>query len=335
MSTVKMMVADVAQLIDPCYPEAGATLPSKPATYSLYGLRVKSDLPLPLTPIENDDADLVIRFEGFIPRPDGNPPAVMTRVYQRQEKRWMLRFDNPNGHVLEFIYDRLGTTLSMRQSYPEWPDSLSVLLSVAMAAALHLQGRPALHATSLVKNGVAYLLMGSSGVGKSSLTAALAAEGLSFHADDVSALSWDSSGPVVHAGYPRLKITEQTADALGWPGDYLLPVFLTVSDYQEKWVDALRLPGGFHRGRVPLKAIYILSGRSVDLSTPRLETLSHGQAAMTIVQHLYGNSWLITPHAQAMALCARIAEKAAVHRLWLPDGLDRLRSTARFIMNDI
>jgi YD repeat-containing protein len=330
---VKMMDTDRASCIKSCFPETGAPSLSNPVTYSLYGLRVQSNRPLPLAPIEADTIDLSIRFEDLISLPDGKPPGVMTKVYERQEKGRVLRFQNPDGHVLEFVYDSAGTRISLRRSYPEWQDSLLALLSVAVAVALHLQGRPVLHATSLVKDGMAFLLTGPSGVGKSSLAAALATEGVAFHADDVSALSWNRADPFVQAGYPRLKITPQTAGALGWPESLLLPVCVTVPEYPEKWVNALRLPGGFHHGSAPLRAIYVLSGRSIALKIPQIETLPHGQAAIAVARCLYGNSWLEIPPAQVVALCARIAAKAAVHRVWLPEGLGRLRSAAGFVVN--
>ncbi len=335
MLMVKTMDADVIHCTNCRPPEVEATCPGRAATYSLYGLRVRSNLSLPLPVIEADTVDLNIHFEDLIPLPDGEPPGAMTKVYRRQGKRWVLRFQNPNRHVLEFVYDPGGTIISLRRSYPEWRDSLLGLFSVGMAIVLHLRGMPVLHATSLVKNGMAYLFMGSSGAGKSSLAAALAVEGLPFHTDDVSALVWHATDPFVQAGYPRLKITPKTADALGWPESSLLPVYVTEPECPEKWVDALRLPGGFHYGPAPLKTIYVLSGRSTDLRVPRIETLSRSQAAIAVARCLYGNSWLERPPAQAMALSARIAAKVAVRRLRLPEGLDRLRSAARFVMDDM
>jgi len=319
----------------PGAPGAPTTSPDKPATYSLYGLRVRSDLLLPLAPIENDGADLIVRFEGLIPRSDGPPPRTMTRVWQRQGGQWVLRFRGQTGHVLEFRYDLAGTQISIRQSYPKRRDTLFALMCPALAAALHLQGRPALHATSLVNNGGAFLLMGLSGTGKSTLAAALAVEGLSFHSDDIAALSWEAGVPVVQAGYPRLKITSQTGESLGWPADALLHIFVMAPEYPEKWVDAAILQGGFHDGPAPLKTIYLLSGRSADLQAPRLETLSPGQAALALVRHLYGQPWLGKPAAQAMKLCARLAVKTPIRRLWLPDGLENLRPAARAIMTDM
>jgi len=310
--------------------EGSSTLRDKPATYFLYGLRIRSDLPLPITPIESDSADLVVRFEEYIPRPAGPPPNSMKRSWQKQGNQWVLRFQGIEGHVLEFVYNLEGTKVSIRQSYPEQRDTLFVLMCTALAAALHLRGRPVLHAASLVNNGAAYLLMGSSGAGKSTLAAALAAEGLSFHADDIAAIAWDAGRPFIQAGYPRLKITPQVAAALGWPEDILLPIFVTIPDHPEKWVNASFLPGGFYDGPAPLKAIYLLSGRAANLDVPRVETLSSSQSALAMVRHLYGQPWLRLSMAQVTAICTRLAETTPVRRLWLPDGLERLRSLSCF-----
>jgi len=205
-------------------------------------------------------------------------------------------------------------------------------MCAAMAAAFNLRGAPVLHATSLVKDGGAFLLMGSSGVGKSTLAAALGAAGLSFHADDVAALSWCADRPIVQAGYPRLKITPQTGAALGWPANTLLSIFVTVPKYREKWVDVSALPGGFHDGPAHLKAVYLLSGRSADLNAPRLEVLSPVQGALAMARHLYGQPWLEIPAGYALSLCTRVAGTTPVYRLQLPEGLDRLRLSARAVM---
>ena len=310
---------------------SGAAATPKPATYSLYGLRVRSDLPLPLAPERNDGADLTVRFAGLIPR---SVPMPLSKEWRREGDQWLLRFQNHTGQVLEFRYDLGGKSINIRQSYPEPSDTLFVLMCPAFAAALHLQGRLALHATSLVHNGEAILLMGSSGTGKSTLAAALAFAGLPFHADDISALSWDNGRPVVQAGYPRLKVTPGICEALGLPANALRPLFAAAPEYPETWVDCAVLPGGFHCAPAPLRTIYLLSGRSAGLQTPRLETLSPGQAAMAMVRFLYGTPWLATPAASAMQFCARIAATTAVRRLWLPEGLENLHESARAIIAD-
>ncbi|MCX5784509.1 MAG: hypothetical protein NTX59_02360 [Elusimicrobia bacterium] len=311
---------------------SGSTAAPKPATYSLYGLRVRSDLPLPLAHESNDGTDLTVRFAGLIPRSDSMP---LFKEWRREGDQWLLRFQSRKGHVLEFRYDLGGKTITIRQSYPEPSNALFALMCPAMAAALHLQGRLALHATSLVHNGEAFLLMGSSGTGKSTLAAALASAGLSFHADDISALSWDNGRPVIQAGYPRLKVTPRVCEALGLPANALRPLFVAAPEYPETWVDCAVLPGGFHCGPAPLKAIYLLSDRKACLKTPRLETLSPGQAAMAMVRFLYGAPWLATPTASAMQFCARIAATTSVRRLWLPEGLENLRDSAHAITADM
>jgi len=332
---MKMIDAEAAARKSAGLSDAPATVVNRPQTYPLYGLRVRSNMPLPLTPVADNIADLVVSFDGLIPCPDGPGPEAMVRDWGRYENRCVLRFRDARGRALEFIYDPAGTRLSVHQSYPEWQDDLMALMGVALAVALHLRGQPVLHAASLVKDGWAFLLLGSSSAGKSTLAAALAAEGLSFHSDDIAALDWDSGSPVVQAGYPRLKITAETAAALGWPADSLLPMTIAVPEYPKKWVDVSVLPGGFHESSAPLKKIYLLAGRKGDLEAPLLETLSPPHAAIAMVRHLYGRPWMGTPEKEAMEFCARIAETTVIRRLWLPDGMGRLRESARALITDM
>lgn len=314
---------------------APATFPDRLATYSLYGLRVRSDLPLPLTPVAAYGADLVIHFTEPVSLPHGPVFPTMTRTWQQQGDQWVLRFQSSKNQFFEFVYDLKGEQIMAQQGHPEWQDILFVLMGASLAAALYLRGRPAFHAASLVKDGNAFLLMGSGGQGKSTLAMALTLEGLQFHSDDIGALTWDSGRPVVQAGYSRLKIMPRTADALGCSADALLPIFIANPDHPEKWLDASILRGGFHDGPAPLKAIYLLSGRRANLRAPIVETLLPSHGAMALARHFYGQPWLAIPAEYMLSICTRVAETTPIRRLQLPDGLDRLRSSARTVMTDM
>lgn len=312
-----------------------APLSKNARTFFIYGLRVRSDLPLPLPPITGDFHDLVIRFEGLSLHLAAMSIGGYTRKWRRQKHHWLLRFRADNGHFVEFLYEPDGKHLAIRQSSPEWRNTISILMYTALAVALHLQGVPVLHGSSVVDDDAACLITGDSGAGKSTLAAALVDAGLSFHADDVSALCWESGHPVVQAGCPLLKIQAQVGTVLGWPAATMRPLFPSVPEYSEKWVDTTALPGGFYDRPAPLQAIYLLSGRRSDLCKPHFETLSPGQGCLALVSHLYGRPWLKTQEDSALRLCSQIAATTPIRRLWLPDSLEHLRTTARAVMADM
>lgn len=267
--------------------------------------------------------------------PAGPPPKILVREWILQNNHWILRYLGKEGNLLEFIFDQGGKSIRIRQSYPAWQNTMFLLLNPAMAASLHLQKIPVLHASSLVRAGVSFLLAGVSNAGKSSLAAALLAEGLAFHSDDMAAFSLKDGRPVIQAGYPRLKITPLVADALGWKTSDLLNIFFREPEYEEKWVDMSRIGKGFFDRPAPLGAIFVLSGRSRELNVPQIDILPAGQAALTLARHLYGYPWLQKPDASTIMLCARIANSTTVFGLRLPEGLQSLRSSARFLIREI
>ena len=305
-------------------------LPSPVSTFPLYGLHITSNRLLPLPAIHGEKpADISIYFEGIIDPLPGSPPKTVVREWRQEKGHWLLRFYNIEGHILEFLLNQDGKEIRIRQSFPEWQDTIFVLLNTALAGALHLQGRTMLHASVLVKNDKSYAFSGKSGSGKSSFASALVAEGLALQSDDIGAFTMENHHPIFHAGYPYLKISSPIAEILGWQKNQLKTIFSTQPDYEEKWLDLSSQTGGFYRGSAPLKAIYILCGRKQKIQFPHIETLSAGQGAFALVHHFYGHPWLVKPGKKTLSLCAHLAGTIPIHRVWLPDGLEHLRGSAQ------
>ncbi len=199
--------------------------------YSLYGKTVSSNYPLPFSILPESPADITITFEGIIPRTEDRPPNRSGRIWRRENGRHVLRFYNATGHMNQFLIDADGSQIRITQSWPEWRDTLFPLINAAMAASLALMGQPLLHAASLVRDGRSTLVMGISSAGKSTLSAALAACGMSVHTDDIAALQWnEKSHPVVMPGYPGIKIDPRLPKILGMPDLPLLPIYSTRSE---------------------------------------------------------------------------------------------------------
>ncbi|MDG5766317.1 hypothetical protein QA596_02480 [Balneolales bacterium ANBcel1] len=236
--------------------------------YRLYGMRVLSQYPLSEHGIRqlpgagcSDDAsprqhphppDITITYRGIVPRETDDPakadppPDALGRVWADTGSHRMLRFYGRYGHTIDFLIDPDGSGIQVSQSWPEWRDTFFGLANGAITAALHLKGFRALHASSLIANSHSYLVMGVSGAGKSSLSAALAAEGMAMHSDDIAipmeagtvAMNingtprpWEGHAPPhIAAGYGRIKISPMLAETLGLPGDELVPVQARRSD---------------------------------------------------------------------------------------------------------
>ena len=66
---------------------------SSKVIYSIYGLRLRSDLPLPVASVIDDgEVDLIVRHLNAIPRPVAPPPPFTTVDWQQMEQGWLLRY---------------------------------------------------------------------------------------------------------------------------------------------------------------------------------------------------------------------------------------------------
>lgn len=300
----------------------------------LYGLNVCSNLPLPLPRTRGDGIDLTIRWQGLASPLSFAPPSWV-RIWDQDEYGRILRYIDRKGRYVAFHFDMAGSAISVCHHTPfDWQDFLSILLGPALSAALHLRNIPCLHGSAVLREGGAVLLAGNGGAGKSTMTAALVNSGLPLLCEESAALVFDSGGVFVQPGYPLLKLSPQSLQALGQsPGrlPYAFP-FLRLTD--ERWLDVRLLPGGFHHVAAPLKAVYLLAGRSREIRRPRILTLAPAEACLHLRKHLYGREWLPTPPEEAMRLCASIAATALVRRVWLPEGLEQINAAAQAIIDD-
>lgn len=309
---------------------------------------------MPLPEAGEGPAEISIRFDGMVPKTEDCSPNTLYRTWQKEGEGWLLRIYNHYGHMNQFHLSGDGSDVRVTQSWPEWRDTLFNLMNVVMASAASLQGENILHASSLVRRDKALLVTGISGAGKSSLSAAFAANGYSVHSDDIALIQTDSTGtPEVMPGYPRIKIKTGIPEYLeNMTSAALIP--LTVdsdamravekltgrsrsTEEHEQWLSADDLPGGFYNSPAPVYAVLILDKRREDVSVPVVTELKGAQAGLALAEHIYGREWLNPPGQKSMEFCARLAGDLPVYRVSMPDDLNLLAESAdklsRNIMN--
>ncbi|TVQ67787.1 MAG: hypothetical protein EA363_11835 [Balneolaceae bacterium] len=123
-----------------------------------------------------------------LPKTLDHCPLPYGREWIVEHDRFIIRNHDQNGYVIEYLITNRGSHITVNQNWPVWEDSVFGLVNMVMGAALTIQGRSMLHACSLVDDGRSFLIMGESGAGKSSLSVALAAEGLAAHSDDIAVI---------------------------------------------------------------------------------------------------------------------------------------------------
>lgn len=159
--------------------------------YTIFGLRVRSEIPLPELPALPSSSEADVRI--------GIGPAATVK----------------EGSVATFVVDGIGRyqVIGGREIVVEpvagaHPRNLRLyLLGTAMGMLIHQRGLLPLHANAVEIEGKAVAFMGPSGSGKSTLAAWFHDNGFRIIADDVCVIRFDDEGvPLVWPGLPRLRL---------------------------------------------------------------------------------------------------------------------------------
>lgn len=195
------------------------------ADHLVYGLRISAAQTLPGIPRARGagDADVELELgaapawkdaEGFAERHisltfESGKPTVVVEELEGVGTRFIY------GEGVRFYVDRNRVRI-----WTEW-DSPMVLADVMafftgpiLGFLLRERGVLALHASAVVIDGAAYGFVGAGGEGKSTLAAALAMRGHPVLTDDVLALDGHADGWVARAGYPMVRLWEDSARLL-------------------------------------------------------------------------------------------------------------------------
>ena len=172
---------------------------------------------LPLDPLPELSAsapDVTVRL-GAVPEtlPGGPGNAVHTALWQARPGAFLMHVEGVARYLAtggrDVLIEPLGADDGVAAFFVSSP--LTVLLQQ--------RGVATLHAAAVATGAGAVLLLGRSGIGKSSLAAALVERGYPLLADDVTGVMTDAGGrPVALPGFPRLRLWAHTLDQMRWWG---------------------------------------------------------------------------------------------------------------------
>ena len=214
--------------------------------YTAYGLRIRSGITLPFTAASPaGEPDLDIRI--------GPAPAALATPRSRG-KFWEAAPDrflmNVEGVARYFV--REGREVVVEPAGDDTGAQNAFLLGSVLAACLKQRGILALHASAIATDAGAVLFAGHSGVGKSTLLAALVERGYPMLADDVTGIVPHGGGtPLALPAFPCLRLWADAVETLGWQGR----IRERVREGMEKYQAPVAC---FREALLPVRAVVVL-----------------------------------------------------------------------------
>ncbi len=288
--------------------------------YSVYGLCIKSEIPLPeLVLSDRSGSDVAIqlgKLDYIPPKPirktDYCYHITLTETFFHWEQvgNFLVR----NGK--EITVDPNPMVENQMVRLP--------LLGIVFGALLQQRNNLALHASAVNMNGSSVAFLGDKKAGKSAMAAAFIGQGHHILADDLLAIQYDGKGnPIAFPAFPQLKLWPDTLSFLG--------------DDLEKWnrlhslVDKrVRLIDDcFQITPVLLKRIYVLKEGAV----LEIQSIPRREAFIELLRHLYFAKYLkvsdvISTYFDKITF---ILKNISVYRLIRPKSLSLLPEVAELV----
>ena len=291
-------------------------------SYTAYGLGFRSALPLPeLIAVPGDRVDVTIQL--------GKVDSLLPKVGAPESYFHIV------GEKAYFFWDQVGAFL-VRSGKEITVDPLPQveerlirlpLLGAVLATLLDQRGATVLHSSAIAVQGAAVALLGNKGSGKSTIAAALYAQGHQLVADDVVALDVnDATEPMAMPGFGQLKLWPGAAAASLGDDPEELPRLHSRADKRARQVISRLV-----QEPVPLRQIYVLDRGS----TPQIERFQPQETMIQLIANLYvarfGQQSLHAKGSTHFLQCAALAGTVPVHRLRWPLAFESLPATVRLI----
>ncbi len=324
-----------------------------PWFYVAFGLRLRSDLPIPGLVAQPETAaiDLEVCWEagagwwrrllempqelwhiGFPDKKGGEPGYKAWQVAGGQYVR--LRYRDGCQFVMDREYTRLWVS-GPKGANPEY--LATYLLGPVLGRLLRLRGTPCLHGSAVAAGDQALAFLGFPGAGKSTTAAAFACLGFPVLTDDITVLFEREDAFLVLPGDPNVCLWPQSVDYLYGSPTALPPVIahnVLDPEWNKRWLNLTGPDYRFQSGPLPLGAIYIL-GKRQDDAGPRVEELPSRLSLLLLIANTYGWQFLDKElRAREFEFLGRLLEEVPVRCLIPRAGPAYLTGLCEAILKD-
>ena len=318
------------------------------SSYLAYGLRLRSDVPIPgLTPTQTTEVDVAIWFSEqsiFDVATNETTNPFYPEVWEDESREPTLkawRLANNFGYRLkycdgiEFIVDHSGATIWCRRPVTMTVEDVVVyLLGPVLGFVLRLRGRTCLHASVACIDDQAVALVGPGGSGKSTTAAAFVRLGWPILTDDVAAIAFEESAFFIKPAYPHVRLWPKSVTMLfGDAG--ALPRLVPVGTWDKCYLNLVNKPELFQTTQLPLKAVYVLTERSETNTTASIQVLSQAEGMMTLIANTYAN-YLLTRslRGEEFRVLAAIVSSIPIKKITPNSDPNRLPELCELIISD-
>ena len=292
--------------------------------YDAFGLVIESDIPLTELRLAAAGTAPDIRF---VERP-------IERALPRREDGIIMDYHDPAGIVMAWpdvaAFRLVDKSTVWVERYPETPLSYVAfpILGPIMAWMLNWREFFVIHASAIDINGKTVALMGDKMAGKSTTAAAFLRAGYPLITDDLLAITFNEQGvPVCHPAFPQLKLADDAAASIQVDGAEALPLVYEGFSKRQHKLAAMRTEAA------SLDYLLTLDRGGDD---PALDPFDTAAAISAINRFSYmprfsDAPWSQEDKARHFKACARLADRAIVARLQIPDSLPRLHETVELV----
>lgn len=312
-------------------------------TVQIYGMTVRSFLPLPGPKAFGEEPDVDLRRS-----PDHAPPPfepnLHSRLYvnpDRQDGRLPeVEFHRRHGWdclrypgYVDFFFSGNGPVVCRPHPKATTEVLQALVLGPLCALLLELRGTICLHASAIRVGQAAVALAGESGAGKSTLTAWFVDHGHPLLADDILPLRIRAGNCLAVPGYPQLKLSREALRTL----NAAAKKECTGSIGDKQTVAVGQGWGTFAPAAVPLQVVYVLDRGVASQNRISIEPLSPKSGFVELLRFGFCArlASVLELSSTRFKVLVEAGNRVTVRRLRFPRDLRLLGAVERAICDDL